>query len=104
MNREAHHRLLVFSSNLEDDDESRSWFVVVLSCFASIVKDDNEPSNLLSFSTFFFQVQKTMTMSWDHGSLCSLVVLLQLCESKKYHKETNAKTNYVHIKRVVQKV
>jgi hypothetical protein len=40
-------------------------------------------------------------MSRDLGSLSSLVGLFQLCESKKYHKETNAQTNFVHTKGIV---
>jgi hypothetical protein len=42
--------------------------------------------------------------SQDPDSLSSFVVSLQLCENKKYHKEINAQTNYVHIKGVVYMV
>jgi hypothetical protein len=51
--RKAHCRLLVFSSNAEDDDESGSWLVIVLSCFALVVEDNDELRGLSSSPNFF---------------------------------------------------
>jgi hypothetical protein len=42
--------------------------------------------------------------SHELSSSSYLGILLQLCESKKYHKETNAQKNFMHTKGVIQKV